>query len=420
MRENVLFFTDNPENVMKPIGEKIQNYELLQQEKGEDLALPAAAVFACISLFMLLFGLTMLYSTSFGIKEAYYFNHQLVWAAIGMAGLVSAIVIGYRRFSNWSPVLMAGISVLLLIAFFCPEINGAHRWIKVPGIGSIQPSEYGKVILSLFLAKYISERARFLDAEPMKKVFLPAAAWSSVMIGLVFLGKDWGTTALLLGVLFITFFAAGMKVMRLLVPAGLLMSAGFLYIKYCDRMRWLRMTKFMDPESDASSSGYQLTNSLYALGSGDWFGLGFAESRMKMRYLPEAHTDFILSIVGEELGLAGMLVIVLLYLAFVFCAVRIAVNARTRQGMLLAFALGGFIGMQALINIGVITGGFPTKGMPAPFFSYGGSNLVSCMTASGLILSVAFDSAFPDYQEKWGEQIRAFFHRCKIKIFGEE
>ena len=157
---------------------------------------------------------------------------------------------------------------------------------------------------------------------------------------------------------------------------------------------------YQNPELYQADIGYQLWLSLLALGSGGWTGVGFAESRMKHRYLPEAHTDFILSIVGEEMGFICMCMVIAGYLAFIFFAVRICVKARTRQGMFLVFALTTFLAVQSIINIGVISAAFPTKGMPAPFISYGGSSLVACLTATGLIISVALDAAFPDYPDK--------------------
>ena len=173
-----------------------------------------------------------------------------------------------------------------------------------------------------------------------------------------------------------------------------------LLIQKFDAMRWARLTVFMDAEAYKMTSGYQLWNSLLALGSGGWTGVGFAESRMKLLYLPENHTDFILSIVGEELGFITLLTVIAAYLILVYVGLRISVKARTRQGMLIAFGMSIFIGMQALINIGVITAAFPTKGMPAPMISYGGSNLLACLLAVACVASVAIDSAVPDYPDK--------------------
>ena len=301
---------------------------------------------------------------------------------------------------------MIGVCILLVIADLSPAVKGAHRWIKIPKVGNIQPSEYAKVVLSLFLAKFLSDRARYMVTQPFKKVFLPCGFFCSIPLLLVIVGKDLGTTILLSFIVASALFISGIRLLWIILPVLGLGIGGFIYVMLFDSMRWGRMTIFMNPEVQAQGKGYQLYNSLLALGSGNWFGRGFTESRMKMWYLPEAHTDFILSIVGEELGFISLLCVVTAYIALMICAVRIARNARTRQGMLLAFCIGLFIGAQAVINMGVICGAFPTKGMPAPFISYGGSNLVTCLTASGLVLSVALDTVIPDYPEK----LQVWFH----------
>lgn len=162
-------------------------------------------------------------------------------------------------------------------------------------------------------------------------------------------------------------------------------------------MRWARLTSFLDPFKDAQGDGYQLANSFLAFGSGNWFGIGFSQSRLKARYLPEAHTDFILSITGEELGFITMIAIIIVYMTFIILGVKISAAARSRHAMLLGLALTSIIGMQAVINIGVVCGAFPTKGMPAPFISYGGSNMLMCLTAVGLLVSIAMETAIPDY-----------------------
>ncbi len=407
---------------MLPIFRKKMKSGIPTEEEAQDIVLPAAAAFAGVTLVILLFGLTMLYSTSFGTAGADFFKRQIIWAAVGFIGIAGTLLLGAKRLSDWSPYMMLGIIILLAVADFCfPAVKGAHRWIQIPKIGSIQPSEYAKVILTLFLAKFLANRTRQIDGEPLI-MFFKTAACCAPMILLVLIGRDLGTTTLLVLLLFLMCYIAGIKG-RYIFPFPIIGAVGvFFYCKYFDPMRWSRLTTFLNPEAQASEEGYQLWHSLLALGSGSWFGLGFTESRLKMRYLPEAHTDFILSIVGEELGLFYMLLVIIAYLAFVFLTIRIALCARTRQGMLICYGVAAFIAMQAFINIGVISGAFPTKGMPAPFISYGGSNLVTCLTATGLVLSVALDVAYPDYQErlmrffrqKW-QQLKTYW---KTNVFG--
>jgi cell division protein FtsW len=171
-------------------------------------------------------------------------------------------------------------------------------------------------------------------------------------------------------------------------------------------MRWGRMTIFLEPEINQRAGGYQLWNSLLALGSGSWQGLGLTDSRLKASYLPEAHTDFIIAIIGEELGYLGVMSVILFYILWGFFAFRIAMSARNRTGMLLGCALTLGVLFQAIINLGVVSGMFPTKGMPAPFISYGGSNMVCSLVATGFLVSIALDSWIPDYAEKFQLQLK--------------
>ena len=402
---------------MKPIISRIREEEMLPQAKAYNIVLPSAAILTAVMVTILLFGITMLYSTSFGTDGTTYFYKQLQWTAVGFLGFSGAVYLGYKRVSEWSLWLLIAICILLLIADLSPAVKGAHRWIKVPGVGNIQPSEYAKVVISLFLAKFLSERMRYIDTSPFLKVFLPCGMICGIPILLVLIGKDLGTTILLSLIVVSALYVSGIPMRWFAGIASVILPLGFFYIKFFDKMRWGRMTVFLNPEAYSSGDGYQLYNSLLALGSGNWFGIGFTESRMKMSYLPEAHTDFILSIVGEELGYVSLILVMISYIVFLICAVRIARNARTRQGMILSFCIGIFIGVQAVINMGVICGAFPTKGMPAPFISYGGSSLVTCLTACGFILSVALDTVIPEYPERiqqWQKnQMKKFRERLK-------
>ena len=350
---------------------------------------------------LVLFGLVILYSTSLGIKNAstHFFLRQVLWCLIGFGSMGAVIVIGHKKLADWSWILMIGVTLLLIIALMFSPVKGARRWIKLPGLGNIQPSEYAKFIIALFMAKLCSDKVKMIEVTPFK-FFVLACACCAMPIGLVMMGKDLGTTLLLSIIVFAVLYAAGTR-LRYLLPIPLVGApALFLWIKYFSEFRWKRLVTYMNPEALKEGDGYQLWLSLLALGSGGWTGVGFAESRMKHRYLPEAHTDFILSIVGEELGFICMCMVILGYLVFIFFAIRICLKARTRLGMFLVFGLTTFLAIQSVINIGVISGAFPTKGMPAPFISYGGSSLVSCLTATGLIISVALDAAYPDYPER--------------------
>ena len=235
---------------------------------------------------------------------------------------------------------------------------------------------------------------------------------------LIMLGRDLGTTCLLGGVFFMILFAARvpwyyvmpLPILGLLcfigintkIVQGILFKIGIL-----TEYRLARIISYQDPENYQVGDGYQLWNAFLALGSGSWLGQGFGESRIKEKYLPEAHTDFILAIVGEEFGFVIMILLMILYMLIAWAGFTISAKARTRQGELAAFGMTSFIVLQAIINIGVVCGALPTKGMPAPFISYGGSSLVCCLAAAGIVLSVAIDNTYPDYPQTLRKKIRA-------------
>ena len=404
--------------IRQPIKQQPDTQTIEQPKKP---ALPELVVFILFALMITLFGLIMLYSTSFVTQGSSYFTKQLMWMIIGTLAGVGAALVGFKRLSDWSPVMILVLDMLLIWALFCKPINGARRWIQFAGF-TLQPSELGKVVITLFMAKFLASRTRDLESEPFRKVMFPSGIWVAPTVLLVLFGEDLGTTVLLGSLYLLMLFVAGMRLRYILPFALALPPAAVLFIKHFDAMRWSRLTVFMDAEAYKATSGYQLWNSLLALGSGGWTGVGFTESRIKLLYLPENHTDFILSIVGEELGFVTLLTVIVAYLTLVFVGLRISVKARTRQGMLIAFGMSIFIGMQALINIGVITAAFPTKGMPAPMISYGGSNLLACLIAAGCVASVAIDSAVPDYPDKllaWAAK-RLHFRRPSVPKGAEQ
>ena len=350
---------------------------------------------AACTLLLVLFGLTMLYSTTYATVGEKLFQKQLFWAAAALLGTVGIVLVGYRRLGRKEvcTVLMLAVLILLAIALCSHPVKGARRWIFLPGF-QIQPSEIAKVVLPLYAAGLFADRWRDLaDWHRWKSLLLPGLLIAAVP-GMVMLGHDLGTTMLLTAGIVIAAIVGGIQKRFYVFP--LLGLAGvFVLVALFSPVRMARIKTFLDPENPAYSeeSGYQLLNSLYALGSGDWCGIGFGESRMKQSYLPEAHTDFILSIVGEELGFLGLLGVIAAYLFFGWFGIRIALRARSRFGMLLAFTLTAIITLQAAINIGVIAGGLPTKGISAPFISYGGSNLVMTMAMVGLLLSIGLENA---------------------------
>lgn len=346
------------------------------------------------------FGLMMINSATShfnGRETMSLFRNQFIWAVIGGAGGVTAFFMGHKLLCKLSYWLLGGVSLLLLWARCSKAVNGAHRWIHIAGY-TFQPSEMAKIAVAIFVAWYCSENIRTFSSFKKKRngIWILGGVVAAMM-GLIWLGNDLGTTALVGAMAFITIFVAGLSWLYWLVP----MISSFVLIwviKAFDAMRWARMTIFFDPERYQNDSGMQLWFSLLALGSGSWFGVGLTKSRFKADYLPEKQTDFILSIVGEELGFVGILAVLILYSLWGFFALRIALKSRDRCGMLLAWALTVGIMLQAAINFGAMSGCFPTKGMPAPFISYGGSNLLGCLIATGILISIAAYSDNPGYR----------------------
>ena len=362
-----------------------------------------------LALVIMMFGLTMLYSTSFATVGEKYFYAQLKWAFISLAAMSAVIFIGYKRIANWSPWLLGILAVLLIwAAFFSPTIKGANRWIIIPGLSMrFQPSEMAKAVLSLYGAKVISENLRSIANWRQYKVFIVPFMVIGGILMLVLLGHDLGTTLLLSAAMVSLAYSGGMQKRFLLIIPVLLALLAFYLWKF-DAERLSRVTSFTDPgqEGMRDADGYQLWNSLLALGSGGWFGVGFMEGLMKHKYLPEAHTDFILAVVGEELGYVGVIGVIITYLLLGFFGMKIALNSRSRMGMLLAQTITLIILLQAAINIGVVSGALPTKGISAPLISYGGSNLLFNMIMIGLLISVGLENV-PGLTDKWpGRQKR--------------
>ncbi|MBR7106963.1 MAG: cell division protein FtsW [Lentisphaeria bacterium] len=352
---------------------------------------------------LIAFGLMMIYSATShfnGTGTASLFRNQFAWMIIGVVCGTTAFFMGHKLLAKLSYYLLGGTALLLIWARCGRAVNGAHRWIHLGGF-TFQPSEMAKIAVAIFVAWYCSENLRtFTRWSKLRNSIYTLAAVVGTMMGLIWLGNDLGTTALVGAVAFFTAFAAGLHWLYWLIP---MVASGIivLCIRMFDAMRWARMTIFLDPEAHQTEKGMQLWFSLLALGSGSWLGVGLTKSRFKADYLPEKQTDFILAIVGEELGFAGIIIVLLLYTLWGFFAVRIALKAKERCGMLMAWALVIGVMLQAAINFGAMSGVFPTKGMPAPFISYGGSNLLGCMISTGILVAISAYTDNPGYRCFW-------------------
>ncbi|CAN5663863.1 stage V sporulation protein E [soil metagenome] len=349
------------------------------------------------SVGLALFGVVMVYSASAVMAqrengdEFHYVLKQGIWTGIGFVVMLAAMQVDYKHLRNRRVVygLLAVTTVMLLAVFAFPATNGAHRWIKLPKL-SIQPSELAKPSLVIFLAYFLERRAG--EEGQFWATFMPCAIVTFALAGLIVIEPDLGT-AMMLGMIFIVVVytsGARLKHLAMVATPALLIGAGLLiFVPF--RIR--RLITFLDPWADPQGSGFQVVQSLIAVGSGGPNGLGFAQGRQKMLFLPFAHSDFIYAVVGEELGLVGALAVIAVFALFLWRGIRASLLAPDRFGMLLALGLVTAIVTQALFNISVVLSLVPTKGIPLPFISYGGSSLVPTLAAVGILLNISQQGA---------------------------
>jgi cell division protein FtsW len=341
----------------------------------------------CVAALLAL-GMVMLYSSSMAQVGARYLVLQLIWCAFGLVVCLMAAAMDYRWLKKLAWPLL-GVAVLLLglvlVKHVGVRINGARRWF-IFGPARFQPSELAKLALIVALAWYGEHYQRQMAT--WKRGVVVPALFIGLVLGLVFVEPDRGTTILVASVSGILLLIAGVR-WTFILPPVLLALGGLGLSLWHDPMRLKRIFSWVYLEENKSGVGYQAYQAMLALGAGGWTGLGLGNGRQKFGFVPEHHTDFIFSIIGEELGLAATLLVVAAFVAIVVCGISIAMNARDTFGLLLGSGLTFLIGLQAFINIGVVTSALPNKGLPLPFISYGGSNLLMMLTAVGLLLSIA-------------------------------
>ena len=343
-------------------------------------------------LILLAIGVVMIYSASsfysmFHYNDSmFYLKKQGIMAVIGLVAMFFMMNFDYHRLKKITPKLLIITIPLLIAVFFFPAVNGAKRWIQLGGL-SFQPSELTKYVVVLFLALSID-----IKGDGIKDFWtgiVPYLALSGFFAALVLAEKNLSIAAIIMIVTFILLFISGGKIKHLfgiVLPALLTLAIFFIF---SSDYRRARMLNFIDPWKDAAGDGYQLIQSFYALGSGGITGLGLGQSRQKTLYMPEPHNDFIFSIIGEELGLIGCLLIISLFIIFIWRGVRISIKAKDTYGKLLAMGITSIIAVQAIINIAVVTGSMPVTGVPMPFISYGGTSLVINLTAMGILLNIS-------------------------------
>ena len=323
-------------------------------------------------------------------STTYFLWRQLTWIGIGAVVALFFIFYDYRKLRRWvKPLLLAALALLVSVLIFGREISGARRWLRFSGIG-FQPSEFTKLILIIFVAYYCDRKKSKLRM--FSKGLLPVLFVVCVCCGLIFMQPDLGTPLLIFATCLTMIFIAGGNMTHI----GLL---GFLTLPFAVYGIWLepyrqrRLLSFLNPWKDMQGDGYQLVQSLLAIGSGGVYGVGLGGSHSKLLYLPEPHTDFIFPIFAEEFGLIGTWALLLLFAFIAFLGFRIAKNAATLFGSLLASGISLLISYQAVFNIGVVTGCLPTKGIPLPFISFGGSSMVVALAGVGILLNIARESS---------------------------
>lgn len=350
-------------------------------------------IMVAVLLCIIAIGVLMVYSSSSYVASfdpayhndsLYFAKRQMLFAFVGLICMFSLANIDYHNLKKVTWIIMLATIVLLVAVFAFPPINGARRWIDLK-ITTIQPSEIAKYTVVLYMAKSIE-----LKGEKIKNFLygiFPYLLVSGLYAGLVLAEKNLSICSVIMIVTLIILYTSGAKLSHMFSLLGTVGAVGVIFT-ISESYRLDRLMNFMNPWKDSKGKGYQLVQSLLALGSGGVWGMGFGQSRQKCYYIPEPYNDFIFAIIGEELGLIGCSIIIILFLLLIWRGIRTAINSKDIYGTLLATGITSIIGIQAIINIAVVTGSMPVTGVPLPFISAGGSSLVLNMAAMGILLNI--------------------------------
>jgi cell division protein FtsW len=338
------------------------------------------------------FGLVMVFSASAALgKESSlglnsFLVKQAVAAGLGLVLMIWLMYVDYRVLRRPAVIysLLGGVLFLLIAVLFAPELNSTRRWFHFGGI-SLQPSELAKLALIPFLASLIEKRETEINRA---RFLLPAVLFTALLGALILMEPDMGTAVLLGATAFLMIFLAGLS-WRYMVPALALVPPLLLALVWMEPYRRERIFTFLDPEKDPLGNGFQALQSLIAVGSGGVFGLGAGQSVQKLYFLPHPESDFIFSIIAEELGMLGALAVVAAFCVLAWRGILAGLRAPDVFGRYLGWGFTGVLVIQALINVSVVVALFPTKGIPLPFISYGGSSLVVTLCACGVLLNVS-------------------------------
>ena len=345
-----------------------------------------------VTLVLVFVGLVMVFSASAVMAKerygsGYYFLlKQLGWAIAGLVAMIVGMRVDYRRLKHPAVVFtVLGVTTLLLISvFFLDRSHNTHRWIHLGGF-SLQPSELAKPALILFLAYFLESRTKSMD--DWRNTLLPAVIPTLFFVGLIVFQPDLGTALALCAITVSVLFVAGLD-LKYLGYAFLASLLPLYFLIFHVRYRRDRMLAFINPFSDPQGKGFHMIQSLIAVSTGGITGIGLMEGKQKLFYLPEPHTDFIFAVTAEELGLVGSVIIVALFAVFLWRGIRSALRTQDTFGQFLVVGITCMVVVQAFVNISVVLGMMPTKGIPLPFVSYGGSSLFMTLACVGVLLNV--------------------------------
>ncbi len=353
-----------------------------------------------VTLMLCLLGAVMIFSAS-AVTAQQQFGHsyhfvlrQVIWLVAGLLGMFCLMRMDYHKLREPAVVytVVCVVLVMLVGTLFLDKSHATHRWIKL-GPAQIQPSELTKLAVILYLAWFLDLKRRGATSlefhkDDLMNTILPAVAPVLICVVLIVLQPDLGTSVDIVLIMTAILFVAGLSWKWLAVGAGAALPVLFLLVTHVS-YRQARLMAFLRPESDPQGAGFQLLQSLIAVGSGGFTGVGLMESKQKLFYLPEAHTDFIYAVICEELGFIGAAIVIALFAAFAWRGLRASFNAPDGFGRTLALGTTAMVLFQSLINFAVVLGMMPTKGIPLPFVSYGGSSLLVMLLATGVLLNVA-------------------------------
>jgi cell division protein FtsW len=343
---------------------------------------------------LLITGILMVYSASNAFSREqfsdslHYLKKQLLYCCLGLALMLCAMMVDYRIYQRITWIMLA-VSFILLILVFVPgigiKIGGSTRWIKI-GKFTFQPVELAKLTLIIYMARFLSQKDEYIES--FKRGVLPFLIIISIYLGLLCAQPDFGSAILIILLAFLMLFIGGARIYHLVAlgsVAVVFMIIGVLLAPY----RIQRILTFLDPWKDQEGSGYHIIQSLYAFGLGEYLGTGLGGSVQKLHYLPTPHTDSIFAVIGEELGIVGASIVVILFMIVVWRGIHISLATEDRFGNLLAVGISCLIGIQAIINIGVATDSLPSKGITLPFISFGGSSLLLSLISIGVLLNIS-------------------------------